>query len=127
MLRVIPAQPTPPVVGHRPRFIFAIVNLLRNAAQVVDGKDGTVAIAIESRGETVRIRVDDAGPGVAPEDRSANFEPGVSQRDGGSGHGLALVREVIEAEMSGTVRCEESPLGGARFVIELPMRERRPS
>lgn len=127
MLRVVPAEPAPPVMGHRPRFILAIVNLLRNAAQVVNGKDGTVEIAIESREGTVMIRVDDAGPGVAAQDRSVIFEPGVSQRDGGSGHGLALVREVIEAEMGGTVRCEDSPLGGARFVIGLPMRKRRPS
>jgi signal transduction histidine kinase len=127
MLRVVPAEPTPPVMGHRPRFILAIVNLLRNAAQVVDGKDGTVEIAIESRGEIVMIRVDDAGPGVASEDRSAIFEPGVSQRDGGSGHGLSLVREVIEAEMGGTVSCEDSPLGGARFVIVLPMKKWRQS
>jgi signal transduction histidine kinase len=127
MLRIVPAEPTPPVVGHRPRFILAIVNLLRNAAQVVDGTDGTVEIAIESRGETVMIRVDDAGPGVASENRGAIFEPGVSQRDGGSGHGLALVREVIETEMGGTVSCEESPLGGARFVIVLPIGKWRPS
>jgi len=127
MLRVVPAEPTPPVMGHRPRFILAIVNLLRNATQVVDGKDGTVELAVESRGETVMIRVDDAGPGVAPKDRSTIFEPGVSQRDGGSGHGLALVREVIAAEMGGTVSCEDSPLGGARFVIILPMRKWRQS
>jgi signal transduction histidine kinase len=127
MLRVVPAQPTPPVVGQRSRFILAVVNLLRNAAQAVDAKHGTVEIALESKGETVVIRVDDTGPGVASDARGAIFEPGVSQRDGGSGHGLALVREVIETEMGGTVSCEESPLGGARFVIVVPIRKWRPS
>jgi signal transduction histidine kinase len=57
--------------------------------------------------------------------RRAIFEPGVALRLGGSGQGLALVRQVIEEELGGTVTCEESPLGGARFVLVIPTKKSR--
>ena len=56
-----------------------------------------------------------------PKDRTAIFERGFSLRAGGTGQGLALVREVVEEEMQGRIVCEESPLGGARFVLTIPV------
>ena len=41
------------------------------------------------------------------------------------GQGLALVREVIEAEMAGRALCEQSELGGARIVLRLPVGAKR--
>lgn len=116
----------PPVLGHRDRFVLALVNILRNAAQMREHPPVQIRItAGVNNGAEVFVRVDDDGPGVAVEDRTIIFDAGFSRRPGGSGHGLALVREVVEAEMAGRVTCEESPMGGARFVVRLPVGNKR--
>lgn len=116
----------PPVMGYRQRFVMAVCDLLRNAAQA--RADPPVEIRITAglhNGAAVFVRVDDDGPGVPPEDREKVFVLGFSRRPGGTGRGLAFVREVVEEEMLGKVVCEASPLGGARFVIRLPVGTRR--
>jgi signal transduction histidine kinase len=115
-----------PVKGHRERFVLALLNLLRNAAQ--SRAEPAVEIQITAglnNGAEVFVRIDDDGPGVAPDDRGRIFEPHFSRRPGGSGLGLAAVREVVESEMAGRVLCEESPLGGARFTVRLPVGTKR--
>lgn len=115
-----------PVKGHRERFELALLNLLRNAAQ--SRAEPPVEIRVTAglnNGAEVFIQIDDDGPGVAPDDRTRVFEPNFSRRAGGSGQGLAFVREVVESEMAGRVICEESPLGGARFVVRLPVGTKR--
>lgn len=114
----------PLLLGHRERFVLALVNLLRNAAQAT-ATSAIVGLAVADRGATggpanLTITIDDDGPGVPVEHRTEIFQPGFTLRDGGSGHGLALVREVIEDEMRGTIVCTNSLLGGARFIVQLP-------
>jgi signal transduction histidine kinase len=70
------------------------------------------------------IRVNDRGPGVPAAQRERIFEPfyrlpGASEREGGVGLGLALVKSIAERH-GGTVRCADNPGGGASFVVELP-------
>jgi signal transduction histidine kinase len=77
-------------------------------------------------GGEVVITVDDAGPGVAPEDRQRIFERFVtvrrSRRAGtGTGIGLALVAETVAAH-GGRVECVDRPGGGARFIVKMPLR-----
>ncbi len=114
----------PMLSGTRSRFVMAITNLLRNATQAASlAKDARIELGLRQEGhEGLEILVDDNGPGVPTASRKAIFENGFSGRPGGSGHGLALVREVIETEMQGHVFCEDSPLGGARFRLTLSRR-----
>jgi signal transduction histidine kinase len=69
--------------------------------------------------------VDDDGPGVPPADRERVFERFVrlddsrARGDGGSGLGLAIARATAQAH-GGSIRVEDSELGGARFVLSLP-------
>jgi signal transduction histidine kinase len=117
----------PALLGVRTRFVLALVNLLRNAYQASPANEPRVALSIERIGNRVRCTVDDNGPGVPPEQREHVFLNGYSKRPGGSGHGLELVRSTIEKEMGGTLSYEEgSALGGARFVISVPIYERQP-
>jgi signal transduction histidine kinase len=118
-----PEGKLPPVRGIRARFTMVLVNLLRNAAQVKQAQpvEIRVLVAAVNGGSGVIVTVDDSGPGVPLEHRTSIFERGFSLREGGTGQGLALVREVVEAEMLGRVACEESPLGGARFVLTIPV------
>lgn len=100
-------------------------NLLENAR-----RHGTSDIEVqlthvtESDRPWVRLSVCDRGPGVPPELRDRIFEPfyrlpGASEREGGVGLGLSLVRSIVQRH-GGTVRCEDRQGGGARFVVMLP-------
>ncbi|XXX73046.1 HAMP domain-containing sensor histidine kinase [Sorangium sp. So ce134] len=124
-LRCAPLEGAPTVVGPRGRFVLAIANVLRNAAQAVAGREGIVEVSLELKEDALVLCVDDDGPGVPPDQRRAIFDAGVALRAGGSGQGLALVRQVIEGEMAGSVACGDSPLGGARFEIVIPLRRGR--
>lgn len=80
-----------------------------------------IRLQLARRDRAVRIVVDDGGPGVPEVDRSRIFDDGFTTRSGGSGFGLALVKRIVEDTLRGKVWCEASDLGGARFVIELPV------
>lgn len=123
-VRLLPPPSLPPVLGSRARFVLALLNLLRNAVQATRDRAGSIEIAAEVDGGQVIVRIDDNGPGVPSSYRQAIFVPGFKLHPDGSGLGLSLVKEVVEVELSGSVSCEESPLGGARFVIRLPIGRR---
>lgn len=74
----------------------------------------------EASGHELLVIVDDSGPGVPEGRREGLFHGARPTRDGG-GHGLGLVREVVEEEYGGSVHHEASPLGGARFVLRMPL------
>lgn len=110
------------VRGARHSFVLVIGELVRNARSADASREVRVAVSSSRRNGTVHIHVDDDGPGVSPELREQIFERGFSTR-GTSGHGLALAREVVESAMNGSIRCEGSPLGGARVTIVLSVHE----
>ncbi len=108
----------------RRRFERVISNLLENANRY---GGGAVAVRLTRVENAVAIDVDDAGGGVPEEDRDRifdRFNRGSLANDRGqsrgTGLGLAIVADHI-AHFGGTVRVIESPEGGARFRIELPM------
>jgi signal transduction histidine kinase len=100
-----------------------IVNLVDNART---HGEGAVRMAIDAADGHVRLAVEDAGPGVGPDDRLRIFEPFVRGRAAGrrgtadgTGLGLSLVAEHVRLH-GGRVWVEDRPGGGARFVVELP-------
>ncbi|VTU16962.1 sensor histidine kinase [Variovorax sp. PBL-E5] len=99
----------------------AIRNLLENARRYGAGQ---TSVELGSRAGLAEIRVNDRGPGVPAALRERIFEPfyrlpGASERNGGVGLGLALVKSIAERH-GGSVRCQDRPGGGASFVITLP-------
>lgn len=109
------------VLAPRNRLARAISNVVGNALQATT-PDQPVRVTIRHVEGSIRLLVDDAGPGVPREHRQRVFLEGVTMRtDGaGSGFGLAFARRVVEGTLHGRIWCEDSDLGGARFVIELP-------
>lgn len=100
----------------------AVRNLLENARRYSQGEITLELAQVDGQAE---IRVDDRGPGVPADQRERIFEkfyrlPGASERSGGVGLGLALVRSIAERHR-GSVRCEAREGGGARFVLRLPL------
>lgn len=98
-----------------------VLNLLDNAIKY--GPDGqTVRVSTSVIGDEVRIAVADEGPGVPESERERIWRPFVrgagGAHRGGSGIGLAIVRDIVESH-GGRVWIESSS-GGARFVVALP-------
>ncbi|KAF1041970.1 HAMP domain-containing sensor histidine kinase [Xylophilus sp.] len=102
----------------------ALRNLLENARRHSGGAE--ITVVVRQAGGRATVQVCDRGPGVPEALRERIFEPfyrlpGASEREGGVGLGLALVRSIVQRH-NGTVRCTARPDGhnGACFVLELP-------
>jgi signal transduction histidine kinase len=111
------------VAGDQAQLRRLLRNLGDNAARHARTKVG-FSLG-ETPAGTVLLRVDDDGPGVPEAERRRIFERFVRLDDarsrdaGGSGLGLAIVAEIAAAH-AGTVTADASPLGGARFEVEVP-------
>jgi two-component system sensor histidine kinase MtrB len=115
----VASAPSSFVLDQR-RISQVLTNLLDNADSY---GDGATSIVIAGTNGHLLIAVDDSGPGVPLDERDLVFERfgrGVaSETKPGTGLGLALVVEHIRLH-DGRAWVEQSPTGGARFVIELP-------
>src|SRR6266566_909757 len=103
------------LVGHYDPLRRAFGNLLRNAGEAMGGR-GPIDIGVSGDGDGLLVTVADHGPGIPEELRQRVFEPYFTTKQDGTGLGLALVRQTLEAHRA-TVRVEETPGGGATFTI----------
>jgi len=101
----------------------AVRNLLENARRY---SDGGIELHASRQGALAEIRVCDHGPGVPPQERERIFDkfyrlPGASERSGGVGLGLALVRSIAQRH-GGSVQCQARADGqqGTCFVLRVP-------
>jgi signal transduction histidine kinase len=111
-----------PVQGVTKLLRRALRNLLENARRHAAGN---ITVSLGQTEHQAVIRVCDRGPGVPEALRERIFEPfyrlpGATERDGGVGLGLALVK-AIALRHGGTVDCANRPEGGACFVLNLPL------
>ena len=118
----------PTISADRTRITQALNNLIHNAIQHTPAY-GTITIQAEQLGESLEIRVNDTGDGIAPDhlphvfDRFYRADPSRQRHedDSGSGLGLAIARAVIETH-NGTITAESNGLEkGSRFIIKLPV------
>src|SRR3989454_1423672 len=115
-------QSAPAVLGLGQELQQVVINLVTNAEYVVRGrKPAIVHLTTQAREGWVRIVVEDSGPGVPREIRARIFDPFFTTKgpDEGTGLGLAICQRVV-TEVGGKIWLEESKLGGAKFVVELP-------
>ncbi|MEZ8216627.1 MAG: hypothetical protein DFNUSKGM_001760 [Candidatus Fervidibacter sacchari] len=117
-------SPVPPIWGRRGDLEEVVVQLVRNAGEAIveSGKGGKVIVRTGVRGNWARLEVEDDGPGVPAELRDRIFDPFVTTKAarGGTGLGLAIVQNLITAH-NGRIWLEDSPSGGAKFIVELPL------
>lgn len=119
------------VLGQKGDLEIMLANLLSNARKYGGSSnrekygDGRIDVRVTEEGQDVLIDVDDNGPGIKPEDRQRVFDPGTmlnpDQKLPGTGFGLDIVAMVARHNL-GTVTVDDSPLGGARFRLTLPIR-----
>ncbi|MCU1426542.1 MAG: Two-component sensor histidine kinase [Actinomycetia bacterium] len=126
VVEIDPLVASKPILADKRRLERVLANLFDNART---HGEGLAAIRVTHRGDTARIEVDDNGPGVPVEQRTAVFErfyrgaaSGRRGNDSGAGLGLALVTEHVAAH-GGRVWVDDRDDGpGARFVVEIPWR-----
>jgi signal transduction histidine kinase len=115
----------PPVFADRERIHQVLFNLLDNAVRFTP-HGGRVTVSAERRNGAVDVHVADTGPGIAAEhlprlfERFYRVDPARSQKDGGTGIGLAIARSVVEAH-GGRIWAESIPGAGSVFTFELPV------
>lgn len=112
------------IVCDRLRIGQLIDNLLQNA-RLYTKAPGVIRMQAERKGKTVVIRVEDSPPAPQSEDMPKLFdrffrcEQSRDRRYGGSGLGLSICREIVQAH-GGTIEAKRSPLGGLAMIVSLP-------
>ena len=94
-----------------------LMNLLMNAIQILP-QGGKVVVAISEHNKQITLSIADDGAGIQVDNQAQIFEPFFTQRAGGVGLGLAVVRQIVQAH-GGEIRYQTSPFGGAEFIITL--------
>jgi len=113
----------PPVVTVRPAaFKRCLSNLVSNAARFAP----SVAISGHRDHRYLTVTVDDDGPGIPPSLRGDVFKPFLrlddarNQDEGGTGLGLAIARDIARSH-GGDITLDDSPLGGLRAIVRVPV------
>lgn len=111
----------PRIRGDGAAFCQSLGNMIRNSCQAQPlGLE--LRFAAELSGDQVALTIEDNGPGIPEALRSKVFDPFFTTRavGSGAGMGLAVVNEFVTG-IGGTITVDESPTGGARFVMMLPL------
>jgi two-component system nitrogen regulation sensor histidine kinase NtrY len=108
---------TPVLLGHYDPLRRAFSNILRNAVEACEER-GVLDIIAAADDGGVRIEISDRGPGIPTEAAGRIFDPYFTGKPGGTGLGLALVKQTIEMH-GGTISVKETPGGGATFVVRM--------
>ena len=100
----------------------ALDNLIGNAMRYAKRAE----IRVKTRNDNIFIFIDDDGPGIEPEFRADALRPFVrlegsrNRSTGGTGLGLTIASDIILGH-GGEITLDESPLGGLRIIVQLPV------
>ncbi len=111
----------PPVRANAIRLAQVLINLLTNAAQAIErsARRGHIAVRTSSVEGRAQIEVSDDGAGLPAQVRDRLFEAFVSSSPSGTGLGLHLSRQIVEA-YGGRIEALDRPTGGTTFRVSLP-------
>jgi signal transduction histidine kinase len=97
------------------------LNLLLNACEAVPAESGKIDIGLRRKGDSLEIRIQDNGPGIAVAVRDRLFEPFVSHgKENGTGMGLTVVQKILQ-DHGGDVTVEQTSVSGTTFRINIPL------
>ncbi len=112
-----------PVLGDRAQLMQVLTNLLLNAYDALEGRpDGQIVLEARRTAEGAEIEVRDSGPGIPADVLPHVFEPFFTTKGEGrgTGLGLAICHGIVQAH-GGTIRADNTPVGGARLLVRLPL------
>lgn len=127
----------PEIVADRDGLVQVFLNLLKNAAEVVDPEHGRITVQTAYRHGSkvqgtassmivdapIEVRIRDNGPGIAPEFLDCLFEPFITSKRAGQGLGLALSKKIVR-DHSGLIKAENTSTGAVLSVL-LPLGAKR--
>jgi signal transduction histidine kinase len=114
-------NPLPEIMGDAPMLHQSFLNLFINAMQAMpDG--GRIGVSLRAEGGQARIEIEDAGPGIPADLSDKIWDPFFTTKDKGTGLGLGIVKNIVEAH-GGTIRIANREPQGARVTIDLPVRK----
>ncbi len=124
----VEVDPQPAIVDGDPARLRQLVMILVDNAIRHSPTDGRVGVAVRAEGGGASLVVEDDGPGIRPEDLPHVFErfyraPGAP--GGGTGLGLAIARWIVDRH-GGRIEATNRTVGGARFVVRLPVESPAP-
>ena len=106
--------------GDKTNLNSAVSNLVKNAVQAIGSKpDGRIDVTLNNTEASFLISVKDNGKGIKEEDKDRIFLPNFTTKSGGSGVGLSLTYNIVQAA-GGTISFESQEGEGAEFIIMLP-------
>jgi signal transduction histidine kinase len=114
-------NPLPEIRADAPLLHQSFLNLFINAIQAMP-EGGVIEVGIRAEDSRVLIQVEDEGQGIPAELLEKIWDPFFTTKDKGSGLGLGIVRNIIEAH-GGGIRIENRAPRGARVTVELPVRQ----
>jgi PAS domain S-box-containing protein len=117
------ASGLPPVLADHEALKRAIANLIDNAAEAMQQsllKVLTIETTLNESGSMAEITIADTGSGLTENMRERLFLPYFSTKQRGTGLGLTIAAKIVQ-DHGGTIRAEQNPPQGARFVINLPL------
>ena len=97
----------------------ALFNILRNAQESIQHAHGKIQFSASAVPDGVQLTISDNGCGMTGEQMENVFQPFITYKPGGTGLGLAVTRQIIEAHQ-GTLKVESVPDEGTSFYIFLP-------
>lgn len=109
---------TPPALADEGQLRQVFLNLVRNSREAMR-QGGTLKVRSGQSDGAVEVVFQDSGPGMSGEVRERIFDPFFSTKSGGTGLGLAVSRQIIQAH-GGSIACESAEGGGTTFTIRLP-------
>ncbi|HEV2799535.1 MAG TPA: ATP-binding protein [Pyrinomonadaceae bacterium] len=134
--RLEAAGDIPPVRGDAESLRSIFTNLIINAVQAMEGRNGAedsdaetdgvggrLTITLSAEDGRARVSIADTGGGIEAENVSQVFEPYFSTKETGTGLGLAIVKKAVD-DHDGTINVESTHGVGTTFTITLPTEER---
>jgi signal transduction histidine kinase len=112
----------PLLVGDREVLRQALQNLVSNAIQALPSRSGRVILHGRRESDTLVLAVEDTGPGIPSENKGKVFDLYFTTKEGGTGVGLALVRQAAEMHR-GEVALDSEPGQGTTVAMRLPLEE----
>ncbi|MEE2755823.1 MAG: ATP-binding protein [Myxococcota bacterium] len=114
-------DPVPKAVEVDPNQVrAALINLIRNAKEAMTS-GGHIVLRIRRVGDVVYVEVTDTGGGIQVDTQERLFEPFYSTKPQGTGLGLSMVKQIVDAH-DGVIRVESSPGQGTTFRLSFPTR-----
>jgi signal transduction histidine kinase len=104
--------------GIKEKLVIAILNIIVNAIEAMEAKNGILSLSLTKQGQTVVIKIKDNGIGIPQSEIEKIFEPYFSKKKSGLGIGLANVKQILEAHKA-QLEIESRQGEGTTFLIFL--------